>query len=58
MGVISGTFWIYDFKFNTSSCYDEMDHDNFNKWVKNKLISGLPVESIVLLHNTSKQTRK
>jgi hypothetical protein len=49
MGVISGTFWMYDFKFNTFSSQDEMDCDNFNKWLKNKLIPALPAESIVLL---------
>lgn len=58
MGVISGTFWMYDFKFNTSSSHDEMNCDNFNKWVKNKLISGLPVESIVLLHYTTHQNKQ
>jgi hypothetical protein len=53
MGVISGMLLMYDFKFKTSSSHDEMDCDNFNKWVKNQLISGLPVESIMLIHNAS-----
>jgi hypothetical protein len=53
MDVTSGTFLMYDFKFNIYISHNEMDCNNFNKWVKNQLIPGLPVESIVLLHNTS-----
>lgn len=51
MGFIPGAFLAYDSKSKTTDYHEEMDSDNFTKWITEKLIPGMPEGSIVVLDN-------
>ncbi|KAJ4431222.1 hypothetical protein ANN_19819 [Periplaneta americana] len=56
MGFIEGVELIYDSKSQYGDYHDEMNGENYNKWLKERLIPNLPSECIVVLHNASYRT--
>ena len=50
-GFLKGTELVWKAKSSTGDYHDEMDGDNFFKWVKEKLISHLPPKSVLIIDN-------
>ncbi|KAJ4429101.1 hypothetical protein ANN_26102 [Periplaneta americana] len=56
MGFIYGAELIYDSKSQSADYHDEMNDENYNKWLKEHLIPNLPSECSVVLDNASNHT--
>ena len=50
-GFLKGTELVRKAKASTGDYHDEMNGDNFFKWVKEKLISHLPRKSVLIIDN-------
>ena len=51
-GFLKGTDLVWKAKSSTGDYHDEMNGDNFFKWVKEKLIPHLPPKSVLIIDNT------
>lgn len=51
MGFIHGAFLMYDAKSKSCDYHNEMNFENFSRWLSSQLIPGLPIGSIVVLDN-------
>lgn len=50
-GFLKGTELVWKAKSSTGDYHDEMNGDNFFKWVKEKLIPHLPPKSVLIIDN-------
>ena len=50
-GFLKGTELVWKAKSSTGDYPDEMNGDNFFKWVKEKLIQHLPPKSVLIIDN-------
>lgn len=50
-GFIEGADLLYKCKSSKGDYHDEMDNNNYTKWLSEKLIPNLPPNSIVVIDN-------
>ena len=50
-GLLKGSELVWKAKSSTGDYHDEMNGDNFFKWVKEKLIPYLPPKSVLIIDN-------
>ena len=57
-GFLKGTELVWKAKSRTGNYHDEINGDNFFKWVKEKLIPHLPPKTVLIIDNVLISTSK
>lgn len=60
-GFVPNALLVFDSKLKSADYHDEMNFDNFSKWLQEKLIPNLPLHSVIVMDNApyhSKQVDK
>jgi len=52
-GFVPGADLLFKAKSASGDYHDEMNHINFVKWLQEKLIPGLPANSVVVMDNAA-----